>query len=231
MVNNMFISDFILAISCGLSGSTHCLGMCGGIVSAFERSLPQDIYLYRKLPFLFLYNIGRISSYLFVTLCCTYGLSNLNDMLYIKNWFTFLEVFAGLLLISMGIYIVSNFKLMHSLEKIGVPLWQLILPMRKKIYPINTLLKSYLAGCIWGWLPCGLVYTMLSWAISTGNIEKAMTIMLGFGIGTLPSMIGTGILAERFIYVYQKYQLKFISGAMIITYGCYTLYSPIIKFI
>jgi sulfite exporter TauE/SafE len=47
---------------------------------------------------------------------------------------------------------------------------------------------------IWGWLPCGLVYAALALAAATGDVKVSALTMLFFGLGTLPAVMGVGIM-------------------------------------
>jgi len=53
-------------------------------------------------------------------------------------------------------------------------------------------------GLVWGWLPCGLVYTALLFTVVSGGAAHGALFMVVFGLGTLPAVTGIGILAERF---------------------------------
>jgi sulfite exporter TauE/SafE len=50
-------------------------------------------------------------------------------------------------------------------------------------------------GVCWGFLPCGLVYTVLITAASTGHAAAGAITMIAFGMGTLPAMLGLTIAA------------------------------------
>ncbi len=61
------------------------------------------------------------------------------------------------------------------------------LPLASKAIPVNSPAKALSLGVIWGWLPCGLVYSTLTWALASGSIVSGASIMLFFGLGTLPA--------------------------------------------
>jgi sulfite exporter TauE/SafE len=49
---------------------------------------------------------------------------------------------------------------------------------------------------VWGWLPCGLVYAALALAANTGDAGNSALTMLAFGLGTLPAVMGVGIMTN-----------------------------------
>jgi len=54
--------------------------------------------------------------------------------------------------------------------------------------------QALLFGAVWGWLPCGLVYSVLLWAVTTGGPVQGALFMLVFGVGTLPATLTAGIV-------------------------------------
>lgn len=181
----------------GLAASLHCIGMCGGIIGALSLSLPPEVRANKPLllTYTLSYSLGRIASYalagalvssvgqgLFGTLSPTYG-------------HTLLRVFAALLLIGMGFYLAGWFSRFAQVEKIGVPLWRRIEPIGQRLLPVRSPLRAMAFGLIWGWLPCGLVYSTLLWSAAAGAPLKGALYMTAFGLGTIPSVLTAGLLA------------------------------------
>jgi hypothetical protein len=81
-----------------------------------------------------------------------------------------------------------------------------------------------LLGLVWGWLPCGLVYSMLIWALGSGGAVDGALLMLAFGIGTLPNLLATGLLAGQFVRRLQQPRVRAAAGVLLILFGLYTLY-------
>ena len=96
------VAPLLSALILGLLGGGHCLGMCGGLMSALTLAIPPD-QRSRRLRLLLAYNLGRILSYaaagLLIGLAGWAVASSPAAML--------LRVLAGLLLIAMGLYLAG----------------------------------------------------------------------------------------------------------------------------
>jgi len=200
----------------GLLGGTHCLGMCGGIAATVSLGSPKG----SKGFFLLLgYNFGRILSY-------TLAGALLGSLGWLLNDATLqlgLRSFAGLMLIFMGLYIAQWWRGLTHLERMGGHLWKHISPFASKLLPVQNLGQASLLGALWGWLPCGLVYSTLIWAASASNWQDSALLMAAFGLGTLPTMLLTGVLAQQVKQLLQKRLTQHISGALIIGMGLYSI--------
>lgn len=181
----------------GLASSLHCVGMCGGIIGALSLSLPPTVREQRPrfFGYTLAYSAGRIASYglagalmgglggrLFATLSPDYG----HELL---RWI------AALLLIGVGLYLAGWFPKFAQLERLGSPLWRRLEPLGQRLLPVRSPLQALGFGLVWGWLPCGLVYSTLLWSASSGSAGKGSIYMLAFGLGTLPAVLTTGLLA------------------------------------
>ena len=219
----MAIAEISTAFMLGLLGSTHCVGMCGGIAGAFTVSLQSN--LQRGLP-LFLYqgfySLGRISSYALIGLLAgTMGwllTETLGGLLSAT-----LRIIAGILLILLGCYLAGWLNWIIHLEKLGGSIWQLLGPLTKKIHPVDSPIKAIVLGMLWGWLPCGLVYSTVSLAITSANAAEGALIMAAFGLGTLPAVMATGILAHRLQHWLQQKWIRNMAGISVILFGLFTI--------
>lgn len=151
----------VSALILGLLGGGHCLGMCGGLMGALTLAIPAE-QRGRRLRLLLAYNLGRILSY-----ACA-GL-----LLGLAGWAVArtplagaLRVVAGLLLIAMGLYLAGWWSGLTRVEALGRGLWRHLEPFARRLLPVSSLPRALLLGAIWGWLPCGLVYSTLLWATS-----------------------------------------------------------------
>ena len=214
------ISIFLSGIAIGLAGAGHCLGMCGGLASLL--SVGGKI----KHSWLVVYNVGRGLSYLAFTLLLSsalyYGLAD-----YYTQSMQPLRTLAGIIMILMGLYICGASRLILVTEKAGRLLWKSIQPAAKSLLPIRSSKQALLAGIIWGWLPCGLVYSTVLWATSLGSVSLSMIAITGFILGTLPSMLLAGLFSQQLKDIWQRYQLKWLFGISIILYGAYSI--PLVK--
>ena len=210
----------------GLLGSTHCIGMCGGIVGALTLGLDSPV---RKSPwrlpaFLLAYNSGRILSYTIAG-----GITGfLGGQLVRLEWgidFPLGGIIAGLFMIALGLYLTGWWRVLTILEKSGAHLWKRIEPLGRRLLPVNSLLQAFALGMLWGWLPCGLVYAALAWSLTTADAGHGALLMLGFGLGTLPMLLLMGGAAEQLNRFVRSPQVRKIAGLIIIGLGIYMLWA------
>lgn len=210
------------ALILGLLGGGHCLGMCGGLMGALTLAIPAE-QRQRRLRLLLAYNLGRVLSY------ASAGL-----LLGLAGWAVAgspallpLRVGAGVLLVVMGLYLAGWWSGLTHIEQLGRGLWRRLQPLSRRLLPIDSLGKALLAGAVWGWLPCGLVYSTLIWAASQGNAALSGVLMLAFGIGTWPVLIATGLGAERLKALLRKRGVRQAGGLLVILFGLWTIPWPL----
>ena len=211
----------ISALILGLLGGGHCLGMCGGLMGALTLAIPPE-QRGRRLQLLLAYNLGRILSYASAGLL--FGLA---------GWAVasspaamLLRIVAGLLLISMGLYLGGWWSGLTRIEALGRGLWRHIQPVASRLLPVSSLPRALLLGALWGWLPCGLVYSTLLWAASQGDALDSALLMLAFGLGTWPVLLATGMAAERLTALLRRRGVRMAGGLLVILFGLWTLPGP-----
>ncbi|BBH45183.1 sulfite exporter TauE/SafE family protein [Pseudomonas sp. KU43P] len=209
------------ALILGLLGGGHCLGMCGGLMGALTLAIPPEQRA-RRARLLLAYNVGRILSY-----ACA-GL-----LLGLAGWAVAsspaalgLRVIAALLLIAMGLYLAGWWSGLTRIEALGRGLWRHVQPVASRLLPVSSLPRALLLGALWGWLPCGLVYSTLLWAASQGNAGYSAALMLAFGVGTLPVLVATGLAAERVNSLLRRRSVRMAGGVLVILFGIWTLPGP-----
>lgn len=200
----------------GLLGGGHCAGMCGGIVGAVTVTLPGSR---PQWPFLIGYNLGRIGTYTLAgVLAGAIGASSffLEHVLPIEK---LLYALANLMLILLGLYLAGIWRVLTRLEAVGGRLWQRLQPYSRRLLPVRTLSQALLLGVLWGWLPCGLVYSVLVAAIATADPFEGGLLMLAFGLGTLPALLAMGMAAVRLKAWLQNVWVRRASGLAVLVFG------------
>lgn len=198
----------------GLSGAGHCLGMCGGIAAALNLGGARS-------PVITLaYHIGRIASY--TALGALLGLAA--GSVDIIPWTMGLRYLAGLLLIAMGLYIADWWQGMAMLERAGTKLWQPVQQLSSKLLPIRHWAQGFALGLCWGLMPCGLIYSSLTWAATAQDATTAALMMMLFGLGTLPAMLATSLGANQLQEFLRRRELKLAIALLLIASGLWTLY-------
>ncbi|WP_374485819.1 sulfite exporter TauE/SafE family protein [Zoogloea sp.] len=205
----------------GLLGGTHCVGMCGGIVSALTVQLPGQRR--SDWPLHLAYNVGRISSYTLAGAAMgaigTVGLL-FNNILPIQ---LFLYVVANLMLVALGLYLTGFTRALSGVERLGQKLWVRIQPLTRRFLPARSVGQAFPLGLLWGFLPCGLVYSVLATALVTGSAERGAGLMLAFGLGTLPNLLLAGMVLKRLRDVVRNRAVRTGSGLVVLAFGVYGL--------
>lgn len=218
----IFFDDFISAFLIGLLGAGHCIGMCSGIASALSFSInPQQK---NGLLALLLYNLGRISSYSLAGFIFAASSSLVILWMGGKESLIYLRIFAAFMMLLLAFYIARIWNGLLIVERAGQFLWRFIKPFAQYFLPLKHPLLAFPLGFFWGWLPCGLVYSTLVWAISSANAVNGMMIMLGFGLGTLPAMMLVGSLSHKLKNILNKQWFRYGSGAILALLATQTLY-------
>ena len=209
-----------VAVVTGLLGGVHCAGMCGGIVSALAAgpkatARPWLIHL--------CYNLGRIASYA-VAGAIVGTVGSLGLML--DGWLPVqivLYAVANVLLIGLGLYLAGIRGPVTYLERLGSRFWSLLRPFARRFLPADSPAKALALGMLWGWLPCGLVYTVLFTALLSGNALSGAAVMLAFGLGTLPNLMIAAALLRRPRAWLSSRAARTLSGAVVLGFGVYGL--------
>ncbi len=211
---NYLIAPFLI----GLFSTLHCLGMCGGIMGALTFSLPAEVRQKKShlAQFLVAYNLGRIGSYALAgALIGSLG-STLFAVVSPRSGYLVLQWIAAALMAGVGLYLAGWFPRFARIERIGEPLWRLLEPFGRKLLPVRHPTQALFYGMIWGWLPCGLVYTALLLTVTSGDALSGALYMTAFGVGTLPAMTGAGILARQMMSLARRPVVRRVAGVIVI---------------
>jgi sulfite exporter TauE/SafE len=216
----------------GLLGGVHCVGMCGGIVSAFAVSAPGR----RPLPAtitstgslfsaaadsgvrVFAFNAGRIVAYAaagaFAGLVGSVpALINLASVQTAAYWL------ANLMLLALGLTLMNLWHGLSRIESLGQFAWRRVQPLMRRLLPVRTPWQALALGTLWGWVPCGLVYSVLMTALLTGSVSQGALVMLAFGLGTLPLLFSMGIAGASLRPWLQRPAVRAIAGLIVLAFG------------
>ncbi len=215
-------TGYIAVFLVGLLGGTHCMAMCGGIVGALTVGTPPGR---RHWPLHLAYNLGRISSYALAGAALgaigSAGLL-LNDALPVQMA---LYVLANLMLVALGLYLIGVPQGLTFLERGGQKIWARIQPLTRRFLPATSVSRALPLGMLWGFLPCGMVYSVLTTALLTGSALRGAGLMLAFGLGTLPNLLLAGFLLRRFRDVVQGRAVRLVSGLLVLGFGVWGLFN------
>lgn len=219
-------SGFLAVFLIGLLGGVHCAGMCGGIVSALSLQTPGFGARPGRASAIHLaYNLGRIASYAIagalIGAVGSLGLL-LNNFLPVQMT---LYVAANLMMVALGLYLTGWTRTLAFAERAGQRLWQLVQPATRRFLPVRGVAQAFPLGMLWGWLPCGMVYSVLAMTLLSGSAARGAAIMLAFGLGTLPNLMLAGLLLVRFRNVIQGRALRLGSGLIVLAFGVWGLFN------
>ena len=211
----------------GFFGGGHCVGMCGGLSSAFALQLPPGL---NRAGLIVLLNLGRISSYVFIGLLVgaigQIGIS-LDQTRWLQNG---LYLSANLLLLFLGLYLAGNSSLATRIESIGRPVWKRLNPLLNRLLPIQSVPACFGVGMLWGWLPCGLVYSASLYALGSGNALEGGLYMLAFALGTLPNLLAMGLFAAQLKIFLQRKTVRLAAGLLVAAWALWRLVSFYVAF-
>ncbi|MBS1229963.1 MAG: hypothetical protein H6R17_3240 [Proteobacteria bacterium] len=206
-------SSYFALFLIGLLGGTHCIGMCGGIVGALSLGAATRPSLQLA------YNAGRILSYgVAGAIAGALGGASLAlaDQLPVR---IMLFVLANLMLVALGVYLLGVTRALAFSERFGQRLWRHLQPLTRRYLPARTMAQAFPLGVLWGWLPCGLVYSALVTALASGSAASGALTMLAFGLGTLPNLLLAGLLAVRLKAYAAKPAVRFVAGLLVLCFG------------
>lgn len=227
MVDSPVLGIALGGFTLGLASGVHCVGMCGGIVAAFssQRNIVHVVRDSRaatgprRLALLALFNTGRVGAY---SLAGAVAGAVGGAAAYAGAAMDFqvaLFALANLMLVGMGLYLAGLSPALARLERLGAPLWRRLQPLAAGFLPADTPLRAVVAGSLWGWIPCGLVYGMLATAVAAGSAANGAIAMLAFGLGTLPNLMLAGIAFSRIQRLASHPAARRIAGGLVLGFG------------
>ena len=216
-----FNASYLAAFIIGLFSSLHCIGMCGSIIGTLTYSLSPELRNNKRILFSIVlsYNLGRIASYALAGA----AVGTLHAFLSLPfsqgQAYRIIQVGSALIMTGAGLYIGGWFPRFAYIEKLGSRFWKLIEPYGRRLIPVKTRVQAFLFGMVWGWLPCGLIYTALALAATTGNVIHSSMTMLAFGLGTLPAVVGVGIMTSMLAKLSRIHRFKQAVGVLLILFA------------
>lgn len=202
----------------GIAGSLHCVGMCGGVVSALSFSIPQQT---SATSYHIAYHSGRILSYS-IAGAVTGALGQLFSH-QMQQGINILQLISGIFILLLGLYIGNWWRVLTSLEQLGKKLWRYIAPVSKRFLPLKSPFYALPYGFIWGWLPCGLVYSTLSWSMASGSATQGALVMAFFGLGTLPALLALSNSNLFIKNLLTNHYIKQLVAVTLMVFGAYIL--------
>jgi hypothetical protein len=208
------------ALLAGLLGSAHCLGMCAGISGLFAVN-SSVVTMRSQLSMALTYNLGRVLSYaLLGVIVGVFGSVIVKASPTIASS---VRILSGVVIILVGLKVAFDLRALNPIERMGATLWARIAPVAQRLVPVTSLPRALGLGLVWGWLPCGLVYSVLLIAASSAAPIDGAMIMFAFGLGTMPAMVMTGLGAAQLSQLMRRRRTRIGLGLLIILLGALTI--------
>lgn len=217
---------YLTAFLVGLLGGVHCLSMCSGLVGSLTLGLDPRVRgnPLRMLPFQLGYNLGRVAGYVVAGAVAGGFGALLLQLGTLQAAQRVLYGLAGLVMILLGLYLGGWWRILGLTERLGLHLWRRLEPLGRRLLPVRRIRDALLLGFLWAWIPCGLVYSVLISAVSAGGPLPGALVMLAFGAGTLPNLVGIGLLAGAAARLAERPWLRQGAGALVIGFGVHALW-------
>jgi uncharacterized protein len=222
----------------GVLGGVHCIGMCGGIVGAFSVAEPRrpfpvavrsatatlaPVAMLDDVLRVAAYNSGRIASYALAGAVAGGVAQGARSLSFIASFQVSGYVLANLMLVALGLYLMDAWRGLARLEAVGQFVWRRVQPLIRHLLPVDSVGKAFGLGALWGWVPCAMVYSVLLTAMLSGSATSGALVMFVFGLGTLPLLLGLGLVGARLQIWTRKHAVRVASGALVIAFGLFGL--------
>lgn len=223
------------AFVAGLLSSGHCFGMCGGIVGAFSVGRPASATPggvggaggAGRLSGLLAYNAGRILTYAALGALAGALGATVGGLLPPELARRGARLFAALFLVGLGLFLAGRPQFLQPIERLGAHLWRRIEPLSRGLLRARGRGHAVALGLVWGFLPCGMVYSMLAMASLAGGPGDGALVMLAFGAGTLPALFAAGLAASRLRDLARSTVLRRSAAAAYIALGAWLAFTAI----
>lgn len=202
--------ELLAAFVLGLTGSLHCVGMCGPLMLAAGNG--------GRWQSAFAYQGGRILIYVFLGMILgSFGLG-----MRLWNAQSTIALLSGALLIGFALLRIDPGNTLQRLPAYAR------FQMRLRQWVAGFISQGgvgarFALGCCNGLMPCGLVYLAVIGAANTGSPLTGAGFMLAFGLGTLPLLTAT-LYAGRRLFRLDAARLASAAPIMMAVAGLLLLY-------
>ena len=224
-------ATLVPALLTGLLGSTHCAAMCAipmaslsaapalanipinGAAGAMAQAHPHT-HAWSQAGRVLSYGLaGSLAGGVSTAMGAILNPSTLEAASLV------LAVLAQAVLLATGLYLAGWTMALGWLERIARPLWRQLQPLTRRWVPPSSPAAALGFGALWGWVPCGLSWSMLLVALASGSALSGAAVMLSFGLGTMPVMLGSGAIATQLAARARDARWRLGAGLLVIALG------------
>ena len=212
------MNAILVSFTIGFLGSLHCVGMCGGLVTALSSARSKTWWL--GLSY---YQVGRIGTYTIMGAVSGILGAVFSGIAWFHQVQFLFSALAGIMMITFGLHIAGWIPdpflkgLNRAYQFTGLSQW---------VYTAKTSTRPmswFTVGMLNGLLPCGLVYAGLSFSLSAANVPQAALMMLSFGLGTIPAMIFAPLLLHKATRDIRVKSIK-VAAVLVVCLGVITVF-------
>jgi sulfite exporter TauE/SafE len=222
----MGTSAIIAAALAGALGGLHCATMCGAWIAAF--SLRPATAPLRPARTIALDNAaahaGRIATYTLIGA----ALGAAGGEAFAVEWAPLqrsMYVLANVMLLVLAFALTRGAAQRWGfVETIGLHAFRRLLPAVKTLAAEHRAPARFALGLVWGATPCALVYGVLPLALLSGSAGDGALIMLAFGIGTLPNLVGAAFMLARARSLLRSAAGRIAAGVIVGGFATYGIY-------
>jgi len=206
------ITGFLLAFA----AAGHCIGMCGGLIQGLSIRSEKGINWFK----LWNYQFGRVTTYFLLTLVVSIAFLPLTS-----KYVIYARTIAAVFLMMLAFHFLGIRVFTQTIEKGFLPLWKRIAPFAQSLLRAQSFAKQYLAGVVWGLIPCGLLYSVVPYAVNLADPSATYTLMLGFAFGTSLTLWMSVLFTHTLrSWLSNQYIMKF-NGIVLLLFAMYSLFN------
>jgi len=208
----------------GLFASGHCVLMCGSVSGALMLATDGSGQRRPSLSMLLALQFGRVTSYM-VAAALLAGLGASIVQMVDQD-----AVRWALRALSAATFAIVGLTLLGRARGIdigfGRALWPRLAPIARSLLPVRRLPQAFGLGAIWGWMPCGFVYSVLLIASLGISPLRGAAAMLLFGLGTMPALIASAYGTAGALRIFGQKQARAAMGGALLAMAALTLAGP-----
>jgi len=216
------------AFVAGLAGSVHCVAMCGGISGALGLMARRRGLSTGRVALHAVGNqLGRVGSYALAGAVCGAFGGALVTLFDLEPVVLAARIGGGILLMAVAMRVLFGWQLTAPLERLGARAWARLAPGLRKL-PVQGFGGAVLLGIGWGWMPSGLVYSLLVFAATTGSAVHGAATMALFGMGTWPMLLGGSLFSAQLARLGVARRIHATAGVILMACGAATVAGAIL---
>ncbi|MBX3578341.1 MAG: sulfite exporter TauE/SafE family protein [Rhizobiaceae bacterium] len=216
---------FIGGLLLGFASSLHCAGMCGGIASGLLFAFDRHATPASRAQVLLSSQAGRILAYVLAggflggVGSQFYGSFNHVAVHEVMRWA------AAVALGWVGLSLIGLAPPLSILDRVTRPIVRLATGPSRLAYA-GGLGGPFVAGVAWGFLPCGMVFGALFYAMLSGSGPGGALVMAGFGLGTVPAVVGTAFGISELRNLGQRPSVRLAAGLSLALVAVGSIFVP-----